>query len=217
AARPFRRYSATTAEIPRSIRRTYGQWFDRKITSSAGASAKSSIDTFRPSTEGNRNDGAGVPSGTMNDVTAIRTVSHLDQRDNGSIRILLTSKYHWYFIGPVAVRLRRAAQVERNRELVLDAARRVFLARGYARASLEAIAEEAGFSKGVVYSQFAGKADLLLGLLERRIEERLAENARLAAQGVGLDGLRALMRRNARRAEEAAACARLMIAFRAPP
>jgi len=77
-------------------------------------------------------------------------------------------------------RLSRAEQVGRNRTLVLDAARRVFLARGYYAATLEQIAEEAGFSKGVVYSQFDSKADLFLALLEARIEERAVENARLA-------------------------------------
>jgi len=77
-------------------------------------------------------------------------------------------------------RLSRAEQVERNRALVLDAARRVFLARGYHGATLEQIAEEAGFSKGVVYSQFESKADLFLALLEARISERAAENARVA-------------------------------------
>jgi AcrR family transcriptional regulator len=77
-------------------------------------------------------------------------------------------------------RLSRAEQVGRNRALVLDAARRVFLARGYHGATLEQIAEEAGFSKGVLYSQFDSKADLFLALLEARISERAAENARVA-------------------------------------
>jgi AcrR family transcriptional regulator len=77
-------------------------------------------------------------------------------------------------------RLTRAEQFERNRGLVLAAARRVFLARGYHGATLEQIADEAGFSKGVVYSQFESKADLFLALLEARISERAAENARLA-------------------------------------
>jgi AcrR family transcriptional regulator len=79
----------------------------------------------------------------------------------------------------------REEQVERNRRLVLEAARRVFLARGYASASLDAIAEEAGFSKGVVYSQFDSKADMFLALLEARIAERAEQNERLAEQ---LDG-----------------------------
>jgi AcrR family transcriptional regulator len=74
----------------------------------------------------------------------------------------------------------REEQVEENRALVLAAARRVFLARGYASATLDAIAEEAGFSKGVVYSQFESKADMFLALLEARISERAAQNAQLA-------------------------------------
>ena len=81
----------------------------------------------------------------------------------------------------MAVRLRRAEQVERNRTAVLDAARRVFLDRGYGGATVDAIAEEAGFSKGVVYSQFGSKADMFMALLEQRITERGAQNERAAA------------------------------------
>src|SRR6266700_3767691 len=79
-------------------------------------------------------------------------------------------------------RMSRVEQVERNRALVLAAARRVFLGRGYAGASLEAIAEEAGFSKGVVYSQFDSKADLFLELLAARIAERAEQHERLALE-----------------------------------
>jgi len=75
-----------------------------------------------------------------------------------------------------ARRLTRAEQVERNRGRLLAAAREAFLERGYAGASLETISERAGFSKGVVYSRFASKADLFLALLERRIEERARHN-----------------------------------------
>jgi AcrR family transcriptional regulator len=110
-------------------------------------------------------------------------------------------------------RLTRAEQVERNRELVLDAARRVFLERGYAGATVDAIAEEAGFSKGVVYSQFAGKSDLFLALLERRIAERAAENERAADGKAGLDGFRELMLLNTRRLEDSE-WPRLVIEFR---
>jgi AcrR family transcriptional regulator len=88
-------------------------------------------------------------------------------------------------------RLTRAEQAARNRALVLDAARRVFLARGYHGATLEQIADEAGFSKGVVYSQFESKADLFLALLEARISERAAESARMAESLVSSGGLQA--------------------------
>jgi AcrR family transcriptional regulator len=79
-----------------------------------------------------------------------------------------------------------------NRGLVLGAARRVFLARGYHGATLDEIADEAGFSRGVVQSRFGNKADLFLALLEERIDERAAENARLAEGLRGTQGTRVL-------------------------
>ena len=114
----------------------------------------------------------------------------------------------------MATRLSRAEQVERNRATVLDAARRVFLERGYAGATLEVIAEEAGFSKGVMYSQFASKPDLFLALLEQRIAERAEENARIAADRAGLDGLRALLLASARHTEDGGGWPLLLVEFR---
>jgi AcrR family transcriptional regulator len=95
-------------------------------------------------------------------------------------------------------RLTRVEQTERNRALVLAAARTVFLDRGYHGATLEQIAEAAGFSKGVVYSQFESKADLFLSLLEARIEERAAENASLVERLAGDGGVAALVEHLAR-------------------
>ena len=117
-------------------------------------------------------------------------------------------------------RLTRPERSQRNRALVLTAARRVFLARGYHGASLEQIADEAGFTKGVVYSQFENKAHLLLALLERRIEERAAENARLveslvAGGGCSVEqGLRALVEHVTRRERADAEWGLLVIEFR---
>ncbi|MGZ4540293.1 MAG: TetR/AcrR family transcriptional regulator [Blastococcus sp.] len=114
----------------------------------------------------------------------------------------------------MTIRLSRVEQVERNRVLLLDAARQAFLERGYTGATVDAIADEAGFSKGVVYSQFAGKPDLFLALLERRIEERAAENDRVVARHTGIDALRALLRANARHDTDGPGWARLLIEFR---
>jgi AcrR family transcriptional regulator len=112
-------------------------------------------------------------------------------------------------------RLGRDLQVERNRQLVLTAARRVFLEKGYAGATLDAIAAEAGFSKGVVYSQFDSKADLFLALLERRISERADENERVAADAATLGGeLAALIRRAQRSFVEEPTWALLVAEFR---
>jgi AcrR family transcriptional regulator len=112
-------------------------------------------------------------------------------------------------------RLNRVEQVERNRELVLAAARRVFLDRGYAAASLDAIADEAGFSKGVIYSQFDSKADLFFALLDARILERAEQNAGIAQRSVGRDGLRALVRQANADAAQEPGWAALLVEFRA--
>jgi AcrR family transcriptional regulator len=105
--------------------------------------------------------------------------------------------------------------VVRNREAVLAAARRVFLARGYAGATLELIAEEAGFSKGVMYSQFDSKADLFLTLLHRRIDERAEQQDRIVEEHTGADAPRALWERFGQYAAAESAWLRATIEFRA--
>lgn len=115
----------------------------------------------------------------------------------------------------MAKRLNRVQQVERNRALLLDAARRVFLTKGYNAATLEAIADEAGFSKGAIYSQFDSKADLFLALLDRRITERAAENERAAAGLAGRAGIAALLRSAERDAAAEPGWAALLVEFRA--
>jgi AcrR family transcriptional regulator len=112
-------------------------------------------------------------------------------------------------------RLSRAEQNERNRALVLAAARRTFLARGYHAASLDEIADEAGFSRGVVQSRFGNKADLFLALLEERITEREAQNARVAEHLSGDEGLAALASHATRRNEAELNWGLLLIEFRA--
>jgi AcrR family transcriptional regulator len=111
-------------------------------------------------------------------------------------------------------RLNRAEQNERNRALVLAAARRVFLARGYHGATLDEIADEAGFSRGVVQSRFGNKADLFLALLEERIAERAAQNARLAGDLSGAEGIRVLREHAARRNRAELGWGLLLIEFR---
>jgi AcrR family transcriptional regulator len=107
-------------------------------------------------------------------------------------------------------RLSRAEQNDRNRALLLDAARRVFLERGYYAATLDLIADEAGFSKGAVYSRFASKADMFLALLEDRIAERAAQNARLAGELAGTGNFAAVLDL-AERAERGAPGWRLLV------
>jgi AcrR family transcriptional regulator len=55
---------------------------------------------------------------------------------------------------------------------VLRAAREVFEELGYHRASTDLIARRAGYSKGALYSNFAGKDDLFLALLTDEVAAR---------------------------------------------
>jgi AcrR family transcriptional regulator len=69
-------------------------------------------------------------------------------------------------------RMTQAERREDTREQVLAAAARIFAKRGFHGTSLDAIAEEAGFSRGAVYYNFADKEELFLDLLDRRCAER---------------------------------------------
>ncbi len=62
-----------------------------------------------------------------------------------------------------------------TRERLLAAARSVFARSGFHGASVEEIASEAGFSTGALYSNFDGKEDLFLALMEREIDAHARE------------------------------------------
>ena len=50
-------------------------------------------------------------------------------------------------------------------EQVVQAARRLFMERGYGATSMEAVAREAGVSKATLYAHFAGKAELFSAIV----------------------------------------------------
>ena len=62
-----------------------------------------------------------------------------------------------------------------TRGRLLDAARTVFARSGFHGASVEEIASEAGYSTGALYSNFEGKEDLFVALMEREIDEHAQE------------------------------------------
>jgi AcrR family transcriptional regulator len=63
----------------------------------------------------------------------------------------------------------------RTRRRLLDAAADVFARRGFAAASLDEVAEVAGFSKGAVYSNFASKEDLFLAVLDEHVGRQMLD------------------------------------------
>jgi AcrR family transcriptional regulator len=58
------------------------------------------------------------------------------------------------------------------RDRILDAASKVFAAEGFAGATIDAIGQAAGFTKGAVYSNFGSKDELFLALVDREFELR---------------------------------------------
>ncbi|MFF4603232.1 TetR/AcrR family transcriptional regulator [Streptomyces sp. NPDC001339] len=87
---------------------------------------------------------------------------------------------------PRRQRLTRAEAKARTRALLLDAAARVFARKGFTGASVEEIAESAGFSIGALYSNFSGKEALFLELLSDRGRDRVAQAAK-ALHDVGTE------------------------------
>jgi AcrR family transcriptional regulator len=79
--------------------------------------------------------------------------------------------------GAAARRLTREQSRANTRERLLTASRSAFARSGFHGASVEEIASEAGFSTGALYSNFDGKEDLFLVLMEREIDEHAREIA----------------------------------------
>ncbi len=63
----------------------------------------------------------------------------------------------------------RLEQAEQTRRQILDAAAKLFVARGYDRASIAAIAGEAGVSPETVYAHFRNKRTLIGELMQRAV------------------------------------------------
>ena len=60
---------------------------------------------------------------------------------------------------------------DEKRQAILDAASDLFMSDGYERASMDAIAADAGVSKQTVYSHFGGKEDLFRQCIHAKIHE----------------------------------------------
>jgi len=62
-----------------------------------------------------------------------------------------------------------------KRDLILDAAEKVFREKGFHLATLDEIASKAGVAKGTIYLYFKDKLDLFLSTVERRFRELIDE------------------------------------------
>src|SRR2546430_17321371 len=73
----------------------------------------------------------------------------------------------------VAERWTQERRREHTRNLLLDAAKQVFAQRGFEGASLEEIAEAAGYTRGAIYKHFGSKEELFLAVNKRFNEQFL--------------------------------------------
>jgi AcrR family transcriptional regulator len=73
------------------------------------------------------------------------------------------------------VRLSRVERREKTRQDLLTAAETCFVTRGFHATSVDEVAEQAGYTKGAVYSNFASKEDLFFGVYQRRVDHVLTE------------------------------------------
>lgn len=114
----------------------------------------------------------------------------------------------------MAVRLTRAERKAQTRAEILEAARTVFLRRGFHGATLDEIAEEAGYTKGAVYSNFESKDHLFLALLDDRFERRISETYEAARRATSFeDAIRAQARMIARAGRQHPGWDALLIEF----
>ena len=75
---------------------------------------------------------------------------------------------------PVPVRISRKESQARTRDRLIAVGRTHFLRDGLSGATAEQIAEEAGFTRGALYANFAGKEDLFLAVIQSSVDAELA-------------------------------------------
>ncbi|MEU8901017.1 TetR/AcrR family transcriptional regulator [Nocardia sp. NPDC048505] len=75
----------------------------------------------------------------------------------------------------------RAQQREETRRTLLTESRRLFAAKGYGAVGLSEIVSAAGVTKGALYHNFAGKAEVFRAVLEQ-VQHEVGEQVAAAAQ-----------------------------------
>jgi TetR/AcrR family transcriptional regulator len=90
---------------------------------------------------------------------------------------------------------RRAREKKQRRNMIIEAAEKVFFAKGLDPATMDDIAKEAELSKGTLYLYFKNKEDLYLALTHRSLEQLVGMFlAAVEKHSSGLDKVRAIGR-----------------------
>jgi AcrR family transcriptional regulator len=72
-------------------------------------------------------------------------------------------------------RLTRKEKQAQTRECLMHSAASVFARRGLEQASIDEVAEHAGFTKGAFYANFKNKEELFLAMLDERFAKRIED------------------------------------------
>ncbi len=85
------------------------------------------------------------------------------------------------------MRMTRKEKQAHTRSCLMEAAARVFARRGLQQASIDEVAEDAGFTKGAFYANFKSKEELFLAMLDERFAERIEQIERATTSSPELE------------------------------
>ncbi len=88
-------------------------------------------------------------------------------------------------------RLTRKEKQAETRRCLMQSATRLFAQRGLQQASIDELAEEAGYTKGAFYANFKNKEELFLAMLDERFAQKIEDIERVIA-GEGTEAEKAL-------------------------
>src|SRR6185436_13852347 len=89
---------------------------------------------------------------------------------NGEILARISSCLITGQMRKMGIRERQSREREAVRRAILNAARTLFLAEGYANVSMRKIADQIEYSPGAIYSYFASKEDIFFSLAEEGLQ-----------------------------------------------
>src|SRR5438477_12898315 len=72
-------------------------------------------------------------------------------------------------------RLTRKEKQAHTRSCLMSSAAKVFASRGLEQASIDEVAEDAGYTKGAFYANFKNKEELFLAMLDERFTKRIED------------------------------------------
>src|SRR5207244_1269605 len=88
-------------------------------------------------------------------------------------------------------RLTRKEKQAHTRACLMHSAAKVFAHRGLQQASIDEVAEEAGYTKGAFYANFKSKEELFLAMLDERFAKRIEDiESVIAGEGSAVEKAR---------------------------